>query len=207
MMVKTTNTSFIIYQTYLPNMTQLTYNANDMCSTVSLRIGVNTFLLISVTLSWVNILVSEILNSRYHKADAQFTAALQHLLPWYETILLLMGTFLYQPTSMIACSTRIFVRNIRNIAQIFVEIFCFYYCPVEGGIFADSQTFESSLIWRQKYSVYWFIHSNRDIPLPGIKSLNWKRPKDGQYAIQWMCSEWKKFVLQWKSHHDIKCKT
>lgn len=33
------------------------------------------------------------------------------------------------------------------------------------------KAFKSSLIWRQKYSVYWFIHSIREIPLPGIKSL------------------------------------
>ncbi len=33
------------------------------------------------------------------------------------------------------------------------------------------RAFKSSLIWRQKYSVYWFIHSIREIPLPSIKSL------------------------------------
>lgn len=122
------------------------------------------------------------------------------LLPWYETILMLMDTFLYQPTSVIACSTRIFVRNIcRDI--LFLLLFCW------GGNICWQSNFRVAFIWRQKYSVYWFIHSIREIPLPGIKRLTWKRPKDGQYVIQWMCSEWKKFLLQWKSHHDITCKT
>lgn len=59
----------------------------------------------------------------------------------------------------------------RNIVHIFVELVFLLLLSQGGNILLIVKAFNSSLIWRQKYSLYWFIHSIRETPFLGINSL------------------------------------
>lgn len=86
-----------------------------------------------------------------------------------SNILLLYFWFSYLQWQMY-CSIRIFVRT-----RTCVEIFFLLLLKQRGNILLINillvKALKPSLITQQKYSVYWFIHSIREIPLLGIKSL------------------------------------
>lgn len=74
------------------------------------------------------------------------------------------------------------VRSISNIVHIFVELVFLLLLSQGGNILLIVKAFNSSLICRQKYSLYWFIHSIRETPFLGI--LTWVKTLTRAWSIE-----------------------